>query len=106
MEVFYSMTFLNGNATSPTDIDALKIAGEKAQVKGIINNIREMGEFAFIILRTGTRVIQCVYSPEFSAFELSKLHEGDCVELWGTSVEDNRAQNGFEIRVSAIEVLS
>jgi nondiscriminating aspartyl-tRNA synthetase len=100
------MTFLNGNATSPTDIDALKIAGEKAQVKGIIHNIREMGEFAFIILRTGTRVIQCVYSPEFSAFELSKLHEGDCVELWGTSVEDNRAQNGFEIRISAIEVLS
>jgi len=100
------MKYYDGKASAPTDIGQLKASGGDARVKGVVHNIRKMGEFAFIILRTGTRVIQCVYLPEISQFNISDIKEGDCVELWGTAIEDDRAQNGFEIRISGIRVIS
>ena len=40
--------------------------GEVVTIKGALHNIREMSDFAFIIVRTARELIQCVYSPEFS----------------------------------------
>ena len=46
--------------------------GKVISIKGAIHNIRDMSDFAFIILRTARDLIQCVYSPEFSEYRLTE----------------------------------
>lgn len=75
-------------------------------INGSIYRIRDMGTFAFIILRTGRHLVQCVYDPEVCKFELSKLQENDSVEVTGTVKTDERATNGFELCLSNIIVFS
>jgi nondiscriminating aspartyl-tRNA synthetase len=100
------MTFLNGEPSPQTDISTIAKSGENAFVKGAVHNIRNMGEFAFIILRTANNVIQCVYSPEFSQFNIAEVKEGDWIEITGCVSTDERAANGFEIRIKTVKVLS
>lgn len=100
------MTFLEGSATAPVSIEQIRAAGENATVKGYVHNIRDMGDFSFIILRTGTNTIQCVYIPGTSEFDISKLTVGDTVEVLGTAVDEPRAVNGFEIRLKKLSVIS
>ncbi len=75
-------------------------------LNGSIYRIRDMGTFAFIILRTGRHLVQCVYDPEICKFELSKLQENDSVEATGTVKADHRAANGFELCLKDITILS
>lgn len=100
------MDFVSGSPFSATDIEALSKSGENARVRGFIHNIRNMGEFSFIILRSAQKTVQCVYSPDFSEFNPEDLHEGDSVILEGKAVPEERAENGFEIRVKSVKVLS
>jgi len=46
--------------------------GEVITIKGAIHNIREMSDFAFILVRTARELVQCVYSPEFSDYRLNE----------------------------------
>ncbi|MDE7305935.1 MAG: aspartate--tRNA(Asn) ligase, partial [Clostridia bacterium] len=46
--------------------------GKEVTIKGAIHNVRDMSDFAFIILRTARELIQCVYSPEFSTYRLDE----------------------------------
>jgi nondiscriminating aspartyl-tRNA synthetase len=100
------MTFLNGEPSPQTDISAIAKSGDHAFVKGAIHNIRNMGEFSFVILRTAHNTVQCVYSPEFSEFNIAELKEGDWVEITGSVSTDERSSNGFEIRMKSVKVLS
>lgn len=100
------MNFLAGSPFPATDVEALAKAGENAKVRGMIHTIRDMGEFSFIILRTAQKTVQCVYSPEFSQFDVNTLHEGDSVLCEGTAVAEERAANGFEVRLKNVQVLS
>lgn len=100
------MTFMNGSAKAPTDIQKVHAAGDDARVKGFIHSLREMGDISFILLRTGDAVIQCVYIPEQADFDIKALHVGDCVEVWGKAVDESRAENGFEIRLRGIRIIS
>jgi nondiscriminating aspartyl-tRNA synthetase len=86
------------------DLD--KIQGQaEAVIKGYIHKIRDMSEFAFILIRTANDVIQCVYSPKTCDFSLDTIKEGYCVEAFGHVVKDERAQTGFEIHLTGIKVL-
>lgn len=100
------MKFLNGGIKAPTDIDRLKQAGENAVVKGFVHNIRDIGEISFVILRTGTELVQCVYTPDESGFDIQTLKTGDCVEARGEARPEPRAANGFEIRLKGITVIA
>jgi nondiscriminating aspartyl-tRNA synthetase len=101
-----SMDVIKGTAPPPTDLKSIREAGEGAIVRGSIYNIRDIGEIAFIIVRTPDGLVQCVHSPDFSNFEVSGLREGDCVIVSGTAVDEPRAENGFELRAKEIKVLS
>ncbi|MDE7075901.1 MAG: aspartate--tRNA(Asn) ligase, partial [Clostridia bacterium] len=62
--------------------------GEVVTIKGAVHNIRDMSDFAFIIIRTARELIQCVYSPEFSDYRLDeKLVEQCAVKLSGKVVK-------------------
>lgn len=83
--------------------------GEVATVKGFIHNIREMSDFAFILLRTARELIQCVYSPEFSDFRLSdKVVEQAAAKVTGKIVksETRDGSERFELQIHNIEIIS
>ncbi len=83
--------------------------GEVVTIKGAIHNIRDMSDFAFIIVRTARELIQCVYSPEFSDFRLNdNVVEQAAAKLTGKVVksETRDGSERYELQIHDIEILS
>lgn len=80
--------------------------GSELTINGSVYRIRDMGTFAFIILRTARHLVQCVFDQQSCNFDLSKLQENDSVEANGIIKLDERATNGFELSLRNITVLS
>jgi asparaginyl-tRNA synthetase len=83
-------------------------AGGTATIRGWLYNLRESGKLLFPIFRDGTGIMQGVVSqkehPEvFSA--LKGLPQESSVTATGTIRAEPRAPGGFEMGVSAIEVV-
>ena len=75
-------------------------------MNGAVHNIRDMGEFAFIILRKEEGLVQCVYEEGKTEFDLKDLKEESAVEVTGVIALEERAPQGFELRLTGIRVLS
>ncbi len=78
-------------------------------IKGYVHRIREMTGFAFVIIRTASETIQCVYAPEFSDYRWDEnLREEACVEILGKVVKsvDAKGNERFEIQIHDIKILS
>ena len=83
--------------------------GEIVNVVGYIHRIREMTGFSFVIIRTSSDVIQCVYAPEFSDYRWDeKLCEEACVKVTGkvASSKDAKGNDRYELQIYNIEILS
>jgi nondiscriminating aspartyl-tRNA synthetase len=83
--------------------------GEVVSIKGAIHNIRDMSDFAFIIVRTARELIQCVYSPEFSEYRLTdKVVEQASAKVSGKVVksETRDGSERYELQICNIEILS
>lgn len=80
--------------------------GKTIRVRGAIHTIRDMGDVAFIVLRKREGLIQSVYEQGKSQLKLRDLKEGDTVEVCGVYRTEERAPNGFEIRLDTVLVLS
>ena len=82
---------------------------EIVKIKGAIHNIRDMSDFAFIIVRTARELIQCVYSPEFSSFRLNDdVVEQAAAEITGKVVksETRDGSERYELQIHDIKILS
>ena len=79
-------------------------------VEGSIHRIRDMGKFAFVVIRTSRSLVQCVMDRDscvINGLESGRsLMEGDCIRVWGEKVDEARAEGGFEVHISRIDVLS
>ncbi|MDR1067546.1 MAG: aspartate--tRNA(Asn) ligase [Clostridiales bacterium] len=72
-----------------------------ARVSGMVYSVRDMKDFAFIILRLSDGVTQCVFD------KTSPLPaEESAITVVGEMREDARAANGFEILIKSLTVLS
>lgn len=80
--------------------------GEVVCIHGSIYKIRKMSDFAFVLVRTGRSVVQCVYHESFSNFALGILTEECCVEITAEVVAEERAKAGYELRMRSAEILS
>lgn len=102
------MNYVTGilDNTAPILSEMQRNIGSIAKFKGTIHRIREMSGFAFVIIRTGRDLIQCIYSKECSRFELTDIAEGFTVSVTGKIVSDNRVINGFEILIQHVDILS
>lgn len=83
--------------------------GKVVSVKGAIHNIRDMSDFAFIILRTARELIQCVYSPKFSKYRLTdKVAEQASAKITGKVVKSltRDGTERFELQIHDIQILS
>lgn len=79
------------------------------KIRGAIHNIRDMSDFAFIIVRTARETIQCVYSPEFSDYRLDESVVEQCsAEISGKVVksETRDGSERYELQIHDIKILS
>ena len=104
------MEFLTGVKEKETigirEILSGDYVGKTVKMNGAVHNIRDMGEFAFIILRKAEGLVQCVYEEGKTEFDLKDLKEESAVEVTGVIALEERAPQGFELRLTDIRVLS
>ena len=85
-----------------------KYDGQEVTLRGWLYNMREAGKLLFPIFRDGTGTIQGVVSlkDQPAAFEaLRGLTQESSVIVTGKIHADKRAPGGFEIQITAIEVV-
>ena len=80
--------------------------GKEIRMNGDVHTIRHMGEVAFVILRKSRGLVQCVYEAGITDFDIRELKEESAVEVMGVVKAEERAPQGFEIRLKEIRVLS
>ena len=80
--------------------------GKEIRMNGAVHTIRHMGEVAFVILRKSRGLVQCVYEAGITDFDIRDLKEESAVEVMGVVKAEERAPQGFEIRLKEIRVLS
>lgn len=104
------MEFLTGVKEKETigirEILSGDYVGKTIKMNGAVHNIRDMGEFAFIILRKAEGLVQCVYEKGKTESDLKDLKEESAVEVTGVIALEERAPQGFELRLTGIRVLS
>lgn len=104
------MEFLTGVKEKETigisEILSGDYVGKVVKMNGAVHNIRDMGEFAFVILRKAEGLVQCVYEEGKTDFDLKELKEESAVEVTGVVALEERAPQEFELRLTGIRVLS
>ena len=98
------------DGTPPTQVrDLPSRVGEAASVSGWVDALRVHGKVAFVVLRDGTGLVQCVVvksrvSSETWALVTSLAQESSIV-LSGQVRADDRSPGGHELGVSAAELV-
>lgn len=104
------MEFLTGvkekEVTGIQEILSGDYVGKTVKLNGAVHNVRDMGEVAFVILRKSEGLVQCVYEEGKTNFNLKDLKEESAVEVTGVVALEERAPQGFELRLQEIRVLS
>ena len=68
------MEFMAGNIKTDLKVkDLVGMSNTVVHINGVVHKIREMSDFAFVILRTNRDVVQCVCSKEYSKFDLNNI---------------------------------
>ncbi len=81
-------------------------SGGNVKMNGCIHTIRNMGEVAFVVLRKREGLVQCVYEEGVTGCQLKDLKEGMTVEAEGILHDEERAPQGFEVRLRRVTVLT
>ena len=92
-----------------TIADASRHAGEIVSIAGWLYNLRKSGKIVFPQLRDGSGVMQCVgvksELPEDIFETLKHLTQESSLILTGKIREEPRAPGGYEMDISAVEVV-
>ncbi|MGD8282038.1 MAG: OB-fold nucleic acid binding domain-containing protein, partial [Gemmatimonadota bacterium] len=90
--------------------DLSQHVGESVTLQGWVEGTRGHGKVAFLVLRDGTGIAQCVLVKSQLPEEVWETHGSltpECVaEVTGEVKEDARAPGGYEIGVSGLELHS
>lgn len=104
------MEFISGvkekNTVEIGDLIRNNYVGELININGTVHAIRDMGDVSFVVLRKREGLIQCVFEKGTSDFDIKSLKEESAVEIRGELISEDRAPNGYEIRIAEIKILS
>lgn len=89
-----------------SEILADDMQGKTVSVNGAVHTIRDMGDVAFLVLRKREGLLQCVYEQGVSDFDIHEVKEASTVVVTGTVNAEERAPQGFELRLKSIRILS
>lgn len=102
------MNRINGTViqkyTQPEEL--INQIGKTVTLSGSIYKIRTMSGFSFVILRTRSSLVQCIYNPDSCSFPIENLIEEACVLVTGEVVAEERSKVGYELQLRTIQVLS
>lgn len=97
------------NANHTTINDLANHVGETVTLRGWVYKTRASGKVAFIVLRDGTGLCQCVLekSEQTESFfdEVKKLSQESALAVTGTVLADERSVGGFELKISSADVV-
>ncbi len=83
--------------------------GQEVTLKGWLYNSRSSGKIAFLQLRDGTGIIQCVLKKQAVDEDLfataRKLGQESSLEVTGLVRADTRSKLGFELSVTSLKIL-
>ncbi len=99
-----TVEFKNRNHVEASEL--ANFIGETVSIHGSIYKLRIMNGFAFVLLRTKSQVVQCIYSEEFSEFPLEMLTEEACVVATARVIAEERSRVGYELQLINVNVLS
>lgn len=80
--------------------------GSEVETKGAVHAIRDMGEFAFIVLRMREGLLQCVYHEGKVDMQKKDIKEGSFLWVEGEIAENEKAPGGKELVLSKVRLLS
>lgn len=103
------MEFITGVIKKDTSEISEILSGDlsgNVKMNGYIHTIRDMGEVAFVVLRKREGLVQCVYEQGVTGCQLKDLKEGMTVEIEGFLNQEDRAPQGFEVRLTKVIVLT
>jgi len=84
-------------------------AGRSVTVRGWVTHLRSSGKVAFIVMRDGSGVLQCVLvkkqMPEDDWGRFAQLTLETSVAVTGDVRADDRAPGGFELGVNLLEIV-
>src|SRR3954466_6738751 len=90
--------------------DIAKSEGQPVRLRGWLHNRRSSGTIPFLTLRDGSGFIQCVMSKQAVGEEMFKradhLAQESAIVVDGAARADARAPGGYEVDVSALEIVS
>lgn len=89
-----------------TELLKPEMIGKKAVTTGMVHSIRDMGEIAFVILRSRDGLLQAVVEKSTAAESLLELREGQAVRAEGIVKAEERAPHGIELSLTGAEILS
>ena len=96
--------------TTTTTIDRLRdYVGKSVTLSGWVYNTRASGKIAFLIVRDGTGLCQCIVEkndqtePFFD--EVKRLPQESSLEVTGMVSADERSVGGHELKVSDVRVV-
>ena len=80
--------------------------GQSVTLRGTVHRVRDMSDFAFVVVRVNRGLIQCMMRGEVSGLTKADLKDGMVIEFSGSVHEEPRAEHGFEIVLEAVKVLA
>ena len=87
-------------------IAAAAVSGLPVNIHGMVHVHRDMGEFAFIIVRLRDGLIQCVQDQKTELVGADDIRDEYAIRGTGKLYAEPRAPGGFELRLSKVEVLN
>jgi asparaginyl-tRNA synthetase len=89
--------------------DLIALEGQTVSLKGWLSNARESKGVAFLIMRDGTGMVQCVVGEEKLGAEqfavAQSLTQESSFEITGTVRKDERQIGGVEVQVDTIKAI-
>ena len=80
--------------------------GEDVTFRGTVHRVRDMSDFAFVIMRVERGLIQCTFQgDEIGGIARSEIKDAMVLEVTGKVHEEPRAEHGVEVVLSAVNVL-
>lgn len=80
--------------------------GKTVEFSGCVHKVKNMGNIAFVLVRTSRNVFQTVYSKDNCSDSIEGLREGFFVRVSGTVKENDREFTGLEIELDSIKLIS
>lgn len=80
--------------------------GKETKLSGWLHRKRQMGGIAFVVIRDGKGLAQCVVEGKEALEVLENLKEESVISIYGKVKKEERAPQGAEVQVEKIEVIS